>query len=103
MRHEHHRDVAPERGADLLLHLGNVAMVADLVGAKVLVDLGEELLDLRLPPRAGGARLGVDHDRGRVDQVAPDERQNAEQRAGRVASGIGDQPRLAQFVAMELG
>ena len=87
MRHEHQRDFASERGADLLLDLGHVAMVADLVGAEVFVDLGEQLIDRRSAARAGGARFGVDDDRRRLDQIAPDERQQREQRAGREASG----------------
>src|SRR5579859_3358824 len=77
-------------------------MVADLVGAEILVDLGEELFDGGLSARPGGAGFGVDHDRRWIDEVAADERQDAEQRARRIASRIGDDTRLAQFTAMEL-
>ena len=70
MRHEHQRDFAPQGRRDLLLHLGRVPMVADLVGAEIVVDLGEQLLDLRGAAGAGGARLGVDDYGSRVNQVA---------------------------------
>src|SRR5208337_2991080 len=102
MRHEQQRDVAAERGGYFLFHLGDVAMVADLVGAEILVDFGEQLLDRRRAARAGRARLRIDDYRRGLDQVAPDKRQQCEQRAGRKTSGVRDHARLAKFMAMEL-
>ena len=63
MRYKQDGNFASERRADLLLHLRRMAMVADLVGAEVLVHFGEKLFDRSLTTRTSGAGLGVDQDR----------------------------------------
>src|SRR5260370_7819748 len=74
MGYEQQRDIAAERGADFLFHLRDMAMIADLVGAEIFVDLGKQLLHRGGPPRSAGARLRVYHDRRWLDQVAPNDR-----------------------------
>src|SRR5581483_342303 len=95
-------DLATEGNADLLLHLRGMSMIADLVGAKVFIDFGKELLDRRLPTGAGRPRLGIHHDGRGVNQVAPDERQDAQECTRRIAPRIGDDLRFAQLASMEL-
>ena len=77
-------------------------MRSDAVRPEVFVDLGKELLDVGGAARAGGARLRVDYDRPRIDQIAPNQRDQSEQRPGRIASGIRHDSRLAQLAHMEL-
>src|SRR4029077_3541775 len=77
-------------------------MIPYLVRAEIFVDLGKELLHRRGSARAAGSRLRIDDDRRRLYQVAPYQRQQREQRAGRKASGSRDQPCLAKFLAVEL-
>ena len=79
MRHEQNRDFAPQRGADFLLHFRRMAMIPDFVRAEIFVDFGEKLLDRSLTPSPRRARLGVDYDGRRIDQIAPNKRQQAEQ------------------------
>ena len=87
----------------LLLHLGDVAVVRDLVRLHVLVELGEEVLVLEAAPRARDAGLGVDDHRARLDQVRAQERKQRQQDRGHVAAGGGHEPGAAQRVAVELG
>src|SRR5260370_36926177 len=99
MRYEQQGDIAAERGADFLFHLRDMAMIADLVGAEIFVDLGKQLLHRGGPPRSAGARLRVDDDRRWLDQVAPNDRRYGEQRPGRKASRRGDPPCVAKYLA----
>src|SRR5467141_1342963 len=76
-------------------------MVPNLVCAEIFVDLGKQLLHRCGSARAAGARLRIDDDRRRLYQIAPNQRQQREQRAGRETSGGCDESRLAKFLAME--
>src|SRR6185295_16545018 len=53
--------------------------------------------------RAGHARLGVDHDiRRRIEQAALRERQQGEERGGRITAGAGNQRSVFDGVAVML-
>ena len=54
------------------------------------------------PARPGHAGLGVDHDLVRLDRLGLQQRHQRKLRAGRVAAGIGDEPRLLDLVAVNL-
>ena len=81
------RHVEPGTDRDtgkLLLDLRDVAMPADAIGPDALVDLAEHQLGLGLAPGARYAALGVDHEV--LDQTGARQRQQGEQRRGRVAA-----------------
>ena len=79
-------DRVPERLRDL----GCVLVRADLVGRQILEHEAGVRALLQLAPRAGNARLRVDHDALRLDRVA--QRLERKDRSSRVAARIRDQP-----------
>ena len=103
MRGEVDDDVLAGGLGDLLLDLRRMAVLADRVGRQALAGLGEEEVLLEAAAGAGDAGLGVDDDVADVDLAARRERQQREQRRGRVAAGAGDEPRVADGGAVVLG
>ena len=87
--------------SQLLLDLGPMAVSLDLVGEGVLVHRYVLGLLLTAPPGAGDPLLGVDHHIR--EQALGGERRQRQQRRGRVAAGVGDELRLADRLAVQLG
>src|SRR6202166_2130181 len=86
----------------LLFDLRWVAVAVEPVGAHVSVDLAEERARRRIAPGTGDAALRVDD---QLNDIACEwrERQEREQRRRRVATGIRDEPRTRDRVAVALG
>src|SRR6266550_672769 len=86
------------------LELREVAvLVAGRIGAEVLGHLAEQEVPLERPARARHAGGGIDHHlAGLVDQPAPRERQECEQRRGGIAPGISHQVRRRDMRAGDL-
>ncbi len=99
------RDEGDRRGTaqrrQLLLDLGPVPVPLGLVGEGVLVHRDVVHRVAAAAAGAGDALLGVDDDVG--EQALLGQRRQGEHARGRVAAGSGDQLRLAQPVAVELG
>ena len=93
MRREGHDHLPAGGQGEFLVELGHVAVMADAIGVEAFGDFGEQHLLLRPPARAGHARLGVDDDLVRIDGLGLEQRNERELGAGRVAAGIGDEPR----------
>ena len=90
-------------GADLLLHLGCVAMRQQPVGDGIGVDVGEHVGVGRRTAGAGDARQCVDHHARGLDQAGVDERAQRQRRGGDVAARRGNQPGALQLVAVQFG
>src|SRR5262249_33997930 len=84
----HERDVR----AELLLHLRHMAMFEDAIRGYRSVVFGEVRAFGRLRARARDARLRVDDDaRGAIEETGLRERQEREERGGRVAARACDE------------
>ena len=55
MRYEHDRDFPPQRKSDLLFNFRGMAMITNLVSAKVFIHFGKQLFDCSLPPGPRGS------------------------------------------------
>ena len=101
------REVDGEAGArgdaQFLFDLGHVAVIADAVRREPLARFREQDILLQAAAGAGDARLRIDDDVRRVDQLRFHERQKREQHRGRIAAGTGYEPRSGDFVAIVLG
>ena len=91
------------RIAQALLDLGRVAVAGDAVGVHPLGHLGVERALLRRAARAGNPRLRVDDDPPGVDLPRRDQRDQRQLRGGRVAAGVGDEARVRDRRAVDLG
>ena len=90
--------------AELLFHLGDVTVAEHAVRGDRSVVLGEVRAVARRAAGARDAGLRVDdHAAHRVEQAGLDERQEREQRGGRIAARVGDERRAADVVAIVLG
>ncbi len=102
-REDQRRRAGPPR-ADGLLHLRQVAVgAANLVGAVVVGHLHEVAGLGRRAARAADAGGAIGDDRPGQGHVAAQQRPQGQQDAGRVAAGVGHQPRPRQFCPVDLG
>ena len=92
----------PAAQREFLVELGHVAVMADAIGVEAFGDFGEQHRLLGRPPRPGHAGLGVDHDLVGLDRLGLEQRDQRQLRAGRVAAGIGDEPRLLDLAPVDL-
>jgi hypothetical protein len=101
----HRREVGREEelGADLLLHLGGVAVREQAVRGHVLVDGREAVGKVGLAAGAGDSGRGVDDHAGRLDQAGLDERPQRERRRRHVAAGRRDEACSHQLGTVQLG
>ena len=86
-----------------LHNLHAVAMPRHAVGFEIVRSLGEQDMRLRLASRPADARLGIGDQVPRIDGTRLKQRQKAELHRGRIAAGIGDDARLADGLAVDLG
>ena len=103
-RHEVRLELDRQVGAEqreLLLDLRRVPVGGDLVGEDVLAGHRQVRGLVERAAGAGDALLGVDHHVG--DQPGARERREREQRRGRVAAGVGDDPGAGDLLAVQLG
>ncbi len=103
MRREGHDHVAAGGQGELLVELGHVAVMADAIGVEALGHFREQHFLFRRPARAGHARLGVDDDLVGIDGLGFEQRNQRQLGAGRVAAGIGDEPRRLDLVPINFG
>ena len=101
MGDEGHREWRAGAGK-ALLDLGPMSMALQPVGAGRLGQLGEQVVRAGPASGAADARLGV-HDHVADEQAGPRERDERQQRGGRVAARVRDQLRAAQRVTAPLG
>ena len=101
VRSEVHRDGAAGL-RERLLHFGGVPVFPQFVGFDVLVDLGKVRRGGRASSRARDARLRV-HDDCTADASAGEEGEEGERRRGRIATGVGDEPRRAHLLPVDFG
>ncbi len=103
MRREIDRHGRARRDADLLLDLRRVPVGAHRIGRQPLARLAEQRVLLQAAARAGDARFRVDDDVVHVDQFRLRDRNQRQQRRGRIAAGTGHQPRRGDLLAIEFG
>ena len=89
--HEGHLDRAAGGLGELLVELGEVAVLGDVVGVVALGDLGVERALLRRAAGAGDAGGEVDDDVVGVDDAGLEQRQEAVDAGRGVAAGAGDE------------
>ena len=94
MRGEAHHHLAAGGFREFLVELGHVAMMADAIGVEAFGHFREQHFFLGRPARPGHAGFGVDDDLVRIDRLGLEQRDQRQFGAGRVAAGIGDEPRL---------
>jgi hypothetical protein len=99
-RDEVRRERHPHAAAELLLDLGRVPVRPHLVWGHGLVDGDEVLAVRRLAAGARDARFRVDHHV--AEQSLARQRRQREDRGGRVAARVGDQPGAGDLLAMQL-
>ncbi len=102
MRHERQRDVPSACGRQPLGDLGRVPVARDAVCLGPAFQLGEQEIRAGTAPRAGHARLGVDHHLA-VKDARPGEGHQCQQCGGRVAAGVRDELCSPELIARELG
>ena len=96
MRREADDHLAAGGLGEFLVELGHVPVMADAIGVDAFGHFREQHLLLGRPARAGHAGLGVDRRSRRSRSPSPcSSGISGKLRAGRVAAGIGDEPRLA--------
>ncbi len=82
----------------LLKHFGQMAMMKQSIGPEVFVDLGKMQLIAGLAAGSGYARFGVGDDaRAHVHPPSFQQRCQCKDDRGRIAAGIGNQPRLGDL------
>ena len=90
------------RVGQLLLNLRRMTMICHAVGLHILIDLTEQIRQLRTAPCAGGTGLGVDDDGIRVNQAFLQKRVNGQGAAGGITTRVGYQSRLLHSFPVDL-
>ena len=103
MRRERDDHLPPGGERELLVELGHVPVMTNAIGVKALRDFREQHGLLGRAPCARHARLGIDDNFVELDRLVLDQRNERQLRAGRVAAGIGDQPRLPDLAPVNFG
>ena len=80
-----------------------MAVAANAIGGNAAIELGEEHFLFGAATRTGNARHGSNHDVIRCNHFFFDEGNERQQRTGGVAAGVGDEARLRDGLARELG
>ena len=75
-------------GRQHLADLGGLPVQADVVGSEALVALGEMVFQLGRPARDRDAALGVDDDRGPLDQILGDQGSECQDAGRRVTARV---------------
>ena len=88
---------------EFLIEFGHVPVTTDAIGVEAFRHFGEQHRFLRRAPGAGHPGLGVDHDPLGLDRLVLQKRHQRQLRAGGVAAGIGDQPRLPDVAPVDFG
>ncbi len=100
MRREHNVLIAE---AEVVGHLRRVPVREQSVGAEVFIYLDKMQLALRLLARPRRARLAVANNAALARNPSGfDQRPQAQNHAGRIAAGVGHEPRTGQLVAIKL-
>ena len=102
MRRELDRHLLLRREAQLLLDLGEMPVLRHAVGAHAFVALAEEIIHLRLAPRAAHPAHRIRDDPLRLDQLRPQERQHRQQDARGITPRRRDQHRSLDLAPVNL-
>ena len=93
-------------GRQHLVDLGGLPMQADVVGSEALVALGEMVFQLGRPARDRDAALGVDDDRGPLDQILGDERSKEDpvaEQLGQTVDGFSQTGPIGVLMSVPVG
>ena len=93
VRHKGEPDRFAGRAFQALTNLRQVAMTGHAISLEVVGGLGEMRVQLGLAPGAGHARFGVGDQMFNIHQPLFHQRQESELHGGRVATGVGNEPR----------
>ena len=100
MRRKIHNNRSACRVAELLFNLRCMSVARDTVRLHILIDLTEQIRQLRTAPCAGGTGLRINDKGIRIDQPFLHQRICRQNRTGCVAARIGNQSGIFHFIAV---
>ena len=103
MGRKNHLRVKSAGGRQNFFNLGGMTMGADGVCGNRFVTFGIEIFQTRLASGSGDAALRIDDNISRIDKPAFKKRRQRKNSRRRVASGVGDEFRVANLISEKFG